>query len=91
MNIFKSHAKNKYMRTSTKIFMVLFFITLVGSVLTGSFFFNSIIISENGIAFNPSIMAYVSIVIGILNAIFSTILYVRFLRSQKYNSIYACR
>ena len=71
------------MRTSTKIFMAIYFITLVGVVLTGSFFLSAISISPSCVVFNASTMVYVSIIFGVLNAIFGSIIYFRFLRSQK--------
>lgn len=75
------------MRTSTKVFMVLYFITLVGVVLTSAFFFSGISITEQGLQINLSILGYVSFFIGALNTIFSIILYVRFLKSQKFNTL----
>lgn len=79
--------KNNGMRTSTKVFMALFFITLVGVVLTSSFFFSSISINDQGLNINLNQMTYFSIAIGILNGLFGTILYTRFLKSQKFNTM----
>ena len=75
------------MRTSTKVFMALFFITLVGVVLTSSFFFSSISITDQGLNINLNQMTYFSIAIGVLNAIFGSILYSRFLKSQKFGAM----
>lgn len=75
------------MRTSTKVFLALFFITLVGVVLTSSFFFSSISITNNGLAIDFNAMTILSIVIGALNGIFGTILYSRFLKSQKFSAL----
>ncbi len=71
------------MRTSTKVFMILFIISLVGVVLTASFFFSSIVISDGRLSFNFNTMAYFAIGLMIINSIFATILYIRFLKSQK--------
>lgn len=71
------------MRTSTKVFMALFFITLVGVILTSAFFFSAISITNQGLKINLNAMTYVSIAVGVLNAIFGTILYIRFLKSQR--------
>ena len=71
------------MRTSTKILMILYFITLVGVVVTSSFIFSAISISDQGITISLSIMVYIALAINILNMIFGIILYIRFLRSQK--------
>jgi len=71
------------MRTSTKVLLVLFFITLVGAILTSAFFFSAISINEQGLTFNPTTMSYISIFINGLNFLFGLILYIRFLKSQK--------
>lgn len=75
------------MRTSTKVIMALFFITLVGVVLTSAFFFSSISITDQGVRFNMNQMTWVSVIIGALNGIFGTILYSRFLKSQKFSAM----
>ena len=75
------------MRTSTKVFLALFFITLVGTVLTASFFFSSISISDQGLRVDLNQMTYFSIAIGVLNAIFGSILYYRFLKNQKFSAL----
>lgn len=67
--------------------MALFFITLVGMLLTASFFFSSISITSQGVRFNLNQMTWLSIIIGALNAVFGTILYVRFLKSQKFSAL----
>ncbi len=75
------------MRTSTKILLALYFITLVGTILTSSFFFSSISITDQGVRLNLNQMTYFSIIIGALNAIFGSILYFRFLRNQKFSAL----
>ncbi|MBE7082110.1 MAG: adenylate/guanylate cyclase domain-containing protein [Clostridiales bacterium] len=75
------------MRTSTKVFLILYFVTLVGTVLTSAFFFSSISITEQGLRLNLNTATYISLAFGIGNAIFGTILYVRFLKSQKLNAV----
>ena len=74
------------MRTSTKILMILFILTLVGVVLTSTFVFSSISIGQQGININFNTMSYIALGIGILNAIFAGILYIRFLKSQRITS-----
>lgn len=71
------------MRTSTKILMIFYFITLVGVVVTSSFIFSAISINEQGIVINLSVTFYIALSIAVLNLIFGIILYARFLRSQK--------
>lgn len=75
------------MRTSTKVFMALFFITLVGVVLTSSFFFSSVSVNDQGLRVDLNAMTWVSIGIGVLNAIFGSILYFRFLKNQKFSTL----
>ena len=75
------------MRTSTKVIMALFFITLVGVVLTSSFFFSAISITNNGLSIDFNVMTILSVVIGVLNGIFGTLLYSRFLKNQKFSAL----
>lgn len=71
------------MRTSTKVYMILFFITLVGVVLTSSYFFHAISFVDGSIKIDFSTASYIFVAISILNGIFASILYIRFLKSQK--------
>jgi len=75
------------MRTSTKILMILYFITLVAVILTSNYFFSAIALSEQGIIITANTMFYISICIVIINSIFGWILYMRFLKSQKVSSM----
>lgn len=75
------------MRTSTKVLLALFFITLVGVVLTSSFFFSSISVTDQGLDINLNQMTIISLVIGALNGLFGTILYARFLKNQKFSAL----
>ena len=74
------------MRTSTKVLMILYILTLVGVILTSTFLFSAITITDNGINLNFDTWAYVSLGIVTINSIFAIILYLRFLRSQKISS-----
>lgn len=71
------------MRTSTKILMILFIITLVGVILTSTFFFSAISIDESGLSINLDTLAYLALIIGVINIVIGIILYIRFLNSQK--------
>lgn len=71
------------MRTSTKVLMILFIITLVGVILTSTFFFSAITVGDGGLIVNLDTMSYLALIIGATNLVFGIILYVRFLRSQK--------
>lgn len=75
------------MRTSTKVFMALFFITLVGVILTSSFFFSAISISGGALSINLNAMTWVSIILMGFNFLFGTIVYTRFLKSQKFSAL----
>ena len=75
------------MRTSTKVFMALFFVTLVGVILTSSFFFSSISITDQGLRLNVNQMTWVSTILVVFNFIFGTIVYTRFLKNQKFSAL----
>ena len=75
------------MRTSTKVFMALFFITLVGIILTSSFFFSSISITGQGLNIDLNSMTWVSLILTAFNVIFGSIVYTRFLKSQKFSAL----
>ena len=87
LNIFLLFIQNNSMKTSTKILIVLFFITLVGCVITSSYLFSAINITADGIFFNMSILAYISLVFSVGNMIIGNILYVKFLKTRKFNSM----
>lgn len=75
------------MRTSTKVLMILFFITLVGVVLTSTYFFKEVTITSERLVFNLSAISYMFIMLSVVNGIFGSILYIRFLKSQKLSSM----
>lgn len=75
------------MKTSTKILIALFFITLVGSIITSTYLFSAINITTEGIFFNMSILAYIGLAFSLANMIVGNILYVRFLKTRKFNSM----
>lgn len=75
------------MKLSTKIYIVLFLITLVGGMATSSQLLSAIKTSENGIYFVMTTLAWVSVCFNVLNFIFGNILYFRFLKTRKYNSM----
>ena len=75
------------MRTSTKVLIALFFITLVGVVLTSSFFFSAVSITNQGFNIDLNQMTIISIITGALNAIIGSILYYRFLKNQKFSAL----
>ena len=75
------------MKTSTKIFIVIFLITLVGSFLTSNYLLSSINIVNGKLSFNFTTFAYISLALTIVNFIVGNILYIKFLRSRKFNSM----
>ena len=75
------------MKISTKIFIVIFFITLVGSAVTSSYLFSAVNITANGIFFNMNILSYISLGFSIVNMIIGNILYLKFLRTRKFNTM----
>lgn len=71
------------MRTSTKVLMIFFIITLVGVILTSTFIFSAITINAGRLYFNFNIVSYIALGLFLLNITFAAILYVKFLNSQK--------
>ena len=74
------------MRTSTKIWIVLFIISTVLSLLLGGAVSDGIIL-DNGISFNFSLLGYIGLGFIILNAVSFNVLFFRFLASQPFNRV----
>ncbi|MDD2445268.1 MAG: adenylate/guanylate cyclase domain-containing protein [Clostridia bacterium] len=74
------------MKTSTKIWIVIFIISLVLSLLLGGAVSQGIIL-ENGISFNFSVLGYVGLIFVIINFISSNILFFRFLTAQPFSRL----
>ncbi len=75
------------MRTSTKVYIVLFLVTMVGGAVTSSQLFGAIKVGESGIYFEMTTLAWVCVGFNILNMVFGNILYFRFLKTRKYSSM----
>lgn len=75
------------MRTSTKVYIVLFLVTMVGGAVTSSQLLGAIKVGENGVYFAMTTLAWVSVGFNIINMIFGNILYFRFLKTRKYSSM----
>ena len=75
------------MKTNTKIYIVIFLISLVGGSLTSRYLFSAISISQYGIQFNMNTWAWVCVVFNILNLVSGNILYFKFLKTRKFNSM----
>lgn len=81
---FAQKAQNMNMRTSTKIWIVLFIISTVMSLLLGGAVSDGIFLG-NGISFNFSLLGYIGLGFILLNAVSFNILFFRFLVSQPFN------
>ena len=87
MNIFGGIKQDNCMRLSTKVYIVLFLVTMVGGAVTSSQLFSSIKVGENGIYFEMTSLAWVCLGFNIINMVFGNILYFRFLKTRKYSSM----
>ncbi|MBO5309926.1 MAG: adenylate/guanylate cyclase domain-containing protein [Clostridia bacterium] len=74
------------MKTSIKIWSVVFLLTLVGSLLLSRYVFEGITIN-NGIAFNFSTLGIIGLIFSILNFISGTILFFKFIKIQPFNRV----
>lgn len=75
-------AKNKGMRKSTKILLVLFVLTLVPSIVLGRFIFEGITPTENGFTFNFEIKGIIAIVLMVISNVLGFVLFFRFIMSR---------
>ncbi len=87
MHKFQKVKQNKNMKTSTKIYLVVFIVSLVASSLTSSYLFSSIIFLPSGIRINMSTLAWICVAFSAVNLISGNILYFRFLKTRKFNSM----
>ncbi len=75
------------MKTSTKIWIVVFLISLVGSSLTARYLFSGITILNGTIFFNLSTLGWVCIVFNLLNLVSGNILFFKFLKTRKLSTV----
>lgn len=75
------------MRLSTKIFLIIFIITLIPSVILSKYIFQGIKVTEAGFSVNFGTLAIVGLCFMGLNTIFGTICYIRFLRGLKLSKV----
>ncbi len=71
------------MRTSTKIFFVLFVITFVPGIFLGNYLLAAIIPTGEGFVFSFTPLAWVALAFNIVSNVFLTILFFRFLKTQR--------
>lgn len=82
MYTFLPFAKNKGMRKSTKILLILFVLTLIPSIVLGRYIFAGITPTENGFSFNFDTLGIVAIVLMVISNILGFILFFRFIMAQ---------
>ena len=77
-----SFAKNRDMRKSTKILLILYILVLIPSLILGKYLFRSIIPTENGFEFKFNIEGIISLILTTISIVLGSILFVRFIKSQ---------
>ena len=75
------------MKTSTKIYLILFAITSIASIVIAPNVTKAVQISTEGVSFNFSILSYVALALIVLSNVFGTILYFRFLKTLSFNKV----
>lgn len=75
------------MRTSTKILIVITFVLLVPNVFLSKYLLEAIVPTGDGFVFNFTPLAWVSLAFQILFNVFFTILFIRFLKTQRLSSM----
>ncbi len=74
------------MKTSTKVWLIVFIVSAVGAALLSNSIFSGIMIGTE-IYFNFSALAYVGIVFFAIALVSGTVLYIRFLKRQNFNGM----
>ena len=80
-------AKNSYMKTSTKIILILFAITSIASVILFPNITSSIKIEGKTLLFNFTVEAYITLALLVFSSVFAMILYFRFLHTLSINKV----
>lgn len=75
-------AKNKYMRKSTKILLIIYILVLIPSLVLGRYIFAGITPTDSGFIFNFDVRGIIGIVLTIIALILGMILFYRFVMSQ---------
>jgi len=75
-------AKNKAMRKSTKVLLIIYILTLIPSLFLGRYIFASIKPIDNGFTFNFDILGIIAIILTIVASVLGMILFFRFVMSQ---------
>ena len=72
-------SQNRGMKTSTKVLITFYVLTLIPSLVLGQYVFAGIIATGTGFIFNFDTLGIVGIILFVVNNIFGGILYLRFL------------
>lgn len=75
------------MKTSTKILIMIFIISSIGLAFTSAYIFSALSLAPSGIKITMTTPAWIGIILTIINTISGNILYMRFLKSRKFNSM----
>ena len=80
-------SQNSVMKLSTKIYIALYVLTLVPTFFLGGYVFDIITISPSGVEFNFTLLSGIGLALVVINNVFGTILFIRFLRSQRLSGV----
>lgn len=75
-------AKNKDMRKSTKILLIIYIVVLIPSLVLGRYIFSGITPTGTGFVFNFDVKGIIAIVLNISSMILGNILFFRFIMAQ---------
>ena len=75
------------MKTNTKIWIVVFLVSLVGGAVTSSYLFSGISIINGRIVFDISTLGWVCIAFNVLNLISGNVLFFKFLKTRKLSTV----
>lgn len=71
------------MKTSTKVLIAFYILTLIPALVLGQYVFSGIIATGTGFIFNFETLGIIGLILLVINNIFGGILYLRFLRTLK--------
>lgn len=77
-----SFAKNKYMRKSTKILLIIFILVQIPALILGKFVFAGIVPTGRGFTFNFDIKGIIGLILTLVASVLGMILFFRFIMSQ---------
>ena len=83
--MFFSFAKNKGMKKSTKILLIIYIIILVPALIFGKYIFQAIEATGNTFNFNFNLYSIIGLVLNLIAMIFGTILFFLFINSLSFD------